>query len=186
DNFIAPTIGIKVEKNESPTIAKYNQEELDTIKKEVEKKAYKDYYNSLRSSVEETIKERLPRATSEQRKAMLDKAFEDSGIKSVFFKNIGNSKAHTLEFIIGTLSVRRFVIVKLNYTYIVEVTYARATDIDSLKAYNDFVKSFKAKDHNPTTVNAYIYGGTLWKIISKALGLFLIATVAAIIKKRNG
>lgn len=186
ESFFAPTIGIKIEKNESPTIAKYNQEELDSLKSKLEQKAYKEYYKKFRDSANEGFKKRLPNSTEKQREKILDELLADSGIKEVYYKNIGNSKAHVIEFLIGNIYVRRFVVIKLNYTYIVEVTYPKATDIDSLKPYNDFVKAFKAKDHNPTTANAYIYGGTLWKIISKALGLFIIATVAAIIRKRNG
>lgn len=186
ENIFAPNIAIKIEKNESPTVANYNQEELDSFKSKVEQKAYKDYYKKFRDSANEGIKSKLPNTTEKQRNKILDELLADSGIKSVYYKNIGNSKAHVIEFLIGTVYVRRFVVIKLNYTYIVEVSYPKATDIDSLKPYNDFIKSFKAKDYNPTTVNAYIYGGALWKIVSKVLGLLVLGAVAAIVKKRNG
>ncbi len=185
ENFIVPNVGVKIEKNEKPTVVEYTQEELNTFKSSIEKKAYKDYYNDFKAGVIESLENRLPNSSKKQREEMVKEIFSDSGIKSTSYKNIGNSKAHTIEFLIGTIFIRRFVVVKLNYTYVIEFTYAKNTDIDSLKPYKDFVSSFKAKDYNPTTVNAYIHGGALWKIVSKVLGLLVLGAVAAIAKKRN-
>ena len=177
-----PRVAIKVEKNDAYVIAKYDQNELDTFKSAVSSKAYQQYFNEVKSTIDNILKEKSPNYTQKQRTEIINNLLAKSGMKSTSYSNLGSSKAHVIEFLIGNTWFKRFIVVKLNYTFIVEFSYGQTTDIDSIKQYKDFINSFNAKDKNPTYMN-YLIFGRLGKILLQGIILLAIGGFAAFIKK---
>ncbi len=103
-------------------------------------------------------------------------------MRSTSYSYLGGSKAHVIEFLIGKTWFKRFIVVKLNYTFIVEFSYSQTTDVESIKQYKDFIDSFNAKNRNPTYIN-YLIFGSLGKILLRGLGLLAIGAVVAVVKK---
>ena len=146
-------------------VVKYDQKELDNLKDELLKKAYAEGLKESKTEAKEFLKKNFGQLTNRQIDEAVDKMHEDSGIKSTSLTKIGSNKAYRIDYKISEVLFRRFVVITLKRAMIIEFTYPDGFDLDSEKAYKDFMASFKNPDHAPTSFNGFIFGGGAFKIL---------------------
>ena len=182
---LVPLVSIKIEGEDKLYKAKYDNEELKTFEKEIKNKAFKDYMEMAKKGSRQFLEKNYRGATKAELNKIIDKVYEDSGIKSSSISRIGDSKAYKIEFKVAGALFRRFVIASLHRVTIVEFTYPESADIDSLKPYKDFVSSFKNNDKEASSLNVFIYG-SLGKNLLRIIIFVVIGLAGTIFKKLKG
>ena len=183
---IAPFININIEEKENTIyVVKFNQKELDDLKKELENKAYKENLELAQKGTRKFLESNFRNATKSQIDKATEQAYEDSGIKSGSISKVGNSKAYRVDYKIAELLFRRFVVVSLNRFTIIEFAYPETFDLDSSKEYKDFISSFKNYDKDPSSFNGFIYGN-IGRQLFRLIIIVVVGAVITVVKKLQG
>ena len=165
---------VNVDKNKH-VVAKYDQNELDTLEKAIKDGAFKQYLNmaeevirknSARSAMQNVYSNSSrstrnnyrtkPSQKADNTQKLIDELRQKSKVMPAYYSKLGKHKAHTVDYKVGIVNIRRFVVMMLNYLYVVEVVYSDENDITKTSTYEDFVKTFKANDKAPTWINHYM------------------------------
>ena len=182
---IIPVANVQIEQEDDKLyVVSFSQKELNDLKNKLENKAFKDYYDSARKASKKFL-EQSTRLSRNEIENALEEIYGNSAITSSKIAKIGSSKAYCFDFNISKAKFKRFVIPSLHRATVIEFTYPDSFDLESSKAYKDFISSFKNNDKDPSSFNGFIYGG-LGKSILRLLIFVIIGVVGTYVKRLRG
>ena len=195
---------VKIVKKESEkAISKFDQKELDSFRDAIKDGAFKDYLNGLEKAFKQQryLIENTPCSNKKEKKLKkkalseiqkkIDSLPSESKIDTVYYTNVNEYKAYAVNFNISKINFKRMLIPTKNYLYIIEAMYNGDNDITSTKEYEEFIKSFKAKDEQQSNFYLYVIGryalallASFWKYILAMLVMLIFSLFKYVASKK--
>ena len=176
---------IEGEEKDTLYVVSYSQKELSDFTSKLENNGFKEYLESDKKETRNFIEKKYPNAPRSKVDEVLKEVYANSKITSSSIVKIGNSKAYCVDFNIVSTKFRRFAIPSLHRVTAIEFAYPETFDLESSKAYKDFVSSYKNKDQAPSSFNGFLYG-TLGPNLLRLLIFVAIAIGTTVLKKLRG
>ncbi len=182
---LPPIVNVNIEGEKEDTIyrANYDKTELNRFENLIKDKAFKQYLEEGKKASREYLENNFKGASKRKIDDAIEDIYKDSKIESASISKIGNSKSFQVDFQIGSIHFRRFVVTTLHRVTIVEFKYPVVSNFTSSKTYKDFISSFKINDKEGSAFNVFLYGGMGMNIL-KLIVIVLISIGVKIFRNR--
>ncbi|MBP5468903.1 MAG: hypothetical protein J6Z11_06620, partial [Candidatus Riflebacteria bacterium] len=138
-----------------------------------EEKEFSKFAKNYKNTIKDNILKKQPAITKDQAEELVKLAVGDMKINSSSVTKIGNFQAYEMNYKLGPISSKHYIIPTLNKEYYVILQNLDTIDINKVQQWDNFIKSLEIKDKAPTKMNEFLYGNGL-KIL---LGVIILISL---------
>lgn len=170
---LRPYVIVRVSEYSDLNVADFSQKGLEEFKKNFEEKEFSKFAKNYKNTIKDNILKKQPAITKDQAEELVKLAVGDMKINSSSVTKIGNFQAYEMNYKLGPISSKHYIIPTLNKEYYVILQNLDTIDINKVQQWDNFIKSLEIKDKAPTKMNEFLYGNGL-KIL---LGVIILISL---------